>query len=51
MGKVLVFAGHCARCDRPVGNTFRYESAFLETPDVRIACAECGHPTLCEKET
>lgn len=46
----IVFAGECSECDRTVAARFPYESQFLEIPAVRIACAECGHPTFCQKQ-
>lgn len=51
MPTTLVFVGECDYCGRTVGNTFPYQSQFLEQPELRLWCRECDHPTLARKQT
>jgi endogenous inhibitor of DNA gyrase (YacG/DUF329 family) len=50
-GGAVVFAGTCPDCGKRVGQSFPYVSEFLESPEVRLFCAECAHPVLAEKLT
>jgi endogenous inhibitor of DNA gyrase (YacG/DUF329 family) len=47
----VVFGGECPRCGRYATQGFPYVSEFLESPEVRLSCAECAHPVLAEKLT